>query len=111
MSTDKFLRRALNGYSAPVSLKNIPIYHWWDCGISPSEIGSPLDKDAWIAANVNDKNGIDEVSEMLQDWTLYKKGWVVRGDNYNLFGFKCQWNDDFRDPPPALIYLEKQLFE
>ena len=104
MSTNKLLKPALNGCNEQVSLKNIPIYHWWESGITPQELGSPLDKDAWIRANVNDNDGCFVVGQMLQDWTLYQNGWIVSGNHRALFNYKCQLGTTRR--PPALNYLD-----
>lgn len=101
------LRRALNGCSGEVSLKNIPVYHEWHTGIAASELGSKVSKMEWVQENVTDPPKMQEVVSMLTDWTLYEHGWVVHTTtgHEDLMYYLCQIGNYGSHRPPALAFL------
>ena len=115
----KTIRAALNGCNYAIDLCGIEIYHVFEPmgQLSMEDMGAELDKDAFILSRVSDEKNIQLVKDMLVDWRLYKRGWLVSGDdsgryrNKELLYYKQQLGDYGleENTPKALYLLEPHL--
>ena len=103
MSYNK-IRHAHNGCGGKVYFNEIPVYHTNYGDLSFSILGRKLNKKQWIQSNINDLSNAQSVQDLLHNWTLFKNGWLVTGDeNLHLFYYLCQIGTCSR--PKELDYI------
>ena len=110
----KTLRAAKDGCNYVVKVCGKIVYHVFEpmATLSKSELGSELDKDAFIRSLVSTDTDFQSVKDMLVDWQLYEHGWIVTVDesgcyrNKNLFYGLCQMGDYYSRIPKAFKFLK-----
>ena len=111
----KVLRKAKDGCGGDIQLCGMDVYHNFE-PLSPtkmSELGAPMDMDAFICSWVLQPKDQQRVRDMLADWHLYEHGWLVttnksgRFRNKHLFYFKCQIGNWGYNKPEALQLLQQ----
>ena len=105
MSEAKFLRNVLNGYNEKVKFSKKIVYHKFSKGKSYDILGFKLEKDEWIKNNIENPEYEGDVTIMLEDWELYKNGWLINGiKNVNLYHYFAQLGRTSR--PKELSYIK-----
>lgn len=103
MSCNK-IRHARNGCAVKIYFNEIPVYHTNFGNESFSILGRKLNKKQWINNNINDLSNAESVEDLLSNWTLFKNGWLVNGENnLHLFYYLCQIGNCSR--PKDLDYI------
>ena len=110
MSDAKFLRNVRNGCNGKVQFCKKNVYHKYSVGESYDILGFKLEKDEWIKNNIENPEYEEDVTKMLEDWELYKNGWLINGiNNVQLYYYFAQIGRSSR--PKALSYVKDWKIE
>ena len=113
----KVLRKAKDGCAGEIQLCGMDVYHQFEplATAKMSELGAPMDMDAFLCGRGLEPKDQQRVRDMLADWQLYEHGWLVTTDgsgnfrNEHLFYFKCQMGNYGLHKPEALHLLEGRI--
>ena len=101
---------ARNGCASEIKFKGKKVYHEWFHGIPKSKLGKKLNKTEFLK-NLVDETNLESVENLMIDWVLYEKGWIVelQGEDYingHLFYYLAQMRGYGSRRPKELEYLK-----